>query len=100
MSTAFRSCAWCSALTDGRDEDGDPACPAGEGCARTAPAPVARVRPYGGKGRPRREVSVAGRTRTLGEWARLLDVRADTLRASASERGIELRAEIARRLAR
>lgn len=52
MGREFEFCAYCNTLTNGRDADGDPACPQGLGCL--TPLPVVSKR----KGKRRRKRGV------------------------------------------
>jgi hypothetical protein len=42
-SPAVLTCTWCGSRTAHVDEDGDPACPSGEGCLAGAVAAQARA---------------------------------------------------------
>lgn len=91
----FDFCAWCGALTVGRDHEGDPACKDGEGCAL---ARGAKPRRRGERGPNRGPITVRGVARTLKQWAEHFGVHSSTLITRAQGQNRTLEAEIDDRL--
>lgn len=69
MAVTYAGCEYCGALTQGRDEHGEPACAVGEGCALRRRRPTIRRDSL---------ICALGETRTLADWIAIFAENAKT----------------------